>query len=117
MPDTIPPLSVLKEQPLSTDIHLAGGLFIKHCIFAAGTYIPQHAHSFDHWSIIATGAVRVWKDGNKMGDYAAPAGIVIEAHAKHMFLALEPMTTVLCVHRVGEDGEPEIHAEHEIEGA
>ena len=104
----------LDEQPLSTDIRMCDGLFVKHTVFAEGTYIPQHSHDTDHLSIIATGAVRVWQDGELLGDYAAPNGVVIKARRKHLFLALEPMTTVLCVHRVDESGEPTIHEEHEL---
>jgi quercetin dioxygenase-like cupin family protein len=89
-----------EHQPIETNIHLCEGLFVKHAVFAEDTYIPQHSHETEHLSVVATGAVRVWQDGELMGDYRAPAGIVIKARVKHLFLALEPMTTVLCVHRV-----------------
>lgn len=104
-----------EQQPLQTNIHLAPGLFVKHCVFAAGTLIPQHSHDLDHLSVIATGTVRVWRDGEQLGDYRAPAGILIEAHAKHTFLALEEGTTVLCVHRLDESGDVPIHELHELE--
>ena len=103
-----------EHQPIETNIHLCEGLFVKHAVFAEDTYIPQHSHETEHLSVVATGAVRVWQDGELMGDYRAPAGIVIKARVKHLFLALEPMTTVLCVHRVDETGEVAIHAEHHI---
>lgn len=106
-------LQRLDDQPVQTDIHMCEGLFVKHAIFAAGSYIPQHSHDAEHLSVVATGAVRCWADGMLLGDFKAPAGVVIKAHVKHMFLALEPMTTVLCVHRVDEDGEPAIHEEHQ----
>jgi quercetin dioxygenase-like cupin family protein len=88
---------------------------VKHAVFAEGTYIPQHSHSYEHLSVVAAGSVRVWRDEVLLGDYTAPAGIVIAAEAKHMFLALEPNTAVLCVHRVDDDGEPVIHAEHHLQ--
>ena len=103
-----------EQQPIETNIHLCDGLFVKHAVFAQDTYIPQHSHETEHLSVVATGAVRVWQDGELMGDYCAPAGIVIKARVKHLFLALEPRTTVLCVHRVDESGEVAIHAEHHI---
>jgi quercetin dioxygenase-like cupin family protein len=103
------------DEPVQTNIHLCEGLFVKHCIFAAGTHIAQHSHNADHLSIIATGAVRAWCDGALLGEFRAPAGIVIKARAKHMFLALEPLTTVLCVHRVDESGEPVTHELHHID--
>jgi len=109
-------LKPLAEQPISTDIHLCAGLFVKHCVFAAGTYIPQHSHEYEHLSVIATGAVRAWENGLLIGDFRAPAGIVIKARVPHLFLALEPMTTLLCVHRVDETGEPGIiDAPHFVE--
>lgn len=103
-----------EHQPIQTDIKLCAGLFVKHMVFSAGTYIPQHSHEHAHLSTIATGSVRIWRDGVLMGDLKAPAGIVIPAHSKHTFLALEPFTTVLCIHRVGADGEPEIYEEHHL---
>ena len=113
MQDILPPLAPLDEQPLSTNIYTdVPGLFVKHCVFDAGTFIPQHSHTTPHLSVIATGAVRVWKDGAVLGDFRAPAGVTIEAYAKHTFLALEPGTTVLCVHR----DTPEMHEEHQFEG-
>ena len=106
----------LASQPVETNIHLCDGLFVKHAVFDAGSYIPQHSHSTEHLSVIATGAVRVWQDGALLGDFTAPAGVVIKAHVKHLFLALAPMTTVLCVHRVGADGMPETHEHHDLVG-
>jgi quercetin dioxygenase-like cupin family protein len=104
----------LDEQPVETNIHLCAGLFVKHAVFAKGSYIPQHSHTSDHLSVVAAGAVRAWADDVLLGDYRAPAGIVIKAATKHLFLALEPMTAVLCIHRVDETGEPEIHEEHHL---
>ena len=113
----MPKLARLADQPIQTDIRMCRGLFVKHCVFAAGSYIPQHSHETEHLSVIATGAVRAWQDGLLMGDFAAPAGIVIKAHAKHTFLALEPLTTVLCVHAVGEGEDPVIQEEHHFDMA
>jgi quercetin dioxygenase-like cupin family protein len=104
----------LDDQPIQTDIRMCAGLFVKHAIFAEGSYIPQHSHATEHLSVIATGAVRAWADGELLGDFHAPAGVVIKAHVKHMFLALAPMTTILCVHRVNEDGEPAVHEKHQL---
>jgi quercetin dioxygenase-like cupin family protein len=104
----------LESQPVQTDITMCPGLFVKHAVFDAGSYIPQHAHEHAHLSVVASGSVRAWKDGVLLGDYRAPAGIVIEARAKHTFLALADGTAILCVHRVDEDGEPAIHEEHHL---
>lgn len=107
-------LTKLADQPIATDITLCEGLFVRHAIFEAGSYIPQHSHQLPHLSVIATGAVRVWQDDKLLGDFRAPSGIVIEARVRHLFLALEPMTTVLCVHRLDENGDLPIHDLHEL---
>jgi quercetin dioxygenase-like cupin family protein len=101
-------------QPIETDISICPGLFVKTAVFAQGTYIPQHSHAFPHLSVVATGAVRVWADGELLGDFAAPAGIHIKARVKHLFLALLDRTTVLCIHRLNDDGEIGIAEEHRI---
>lgn len=108
-------LRKLEDQPISTDIRMCDGLFVKHTVFAEGSYIPQHSHQLPHLSVIATGAVRVWVDGELLGDYVAPAGVVVEAFKKHTFLALQPQTTILCVHRTDENGEIPIHEEHQFD--
>lgn len=100
-------------QPKQTDITMCPGLFCKVAVFAKDTYIPQHSHAHEHLSLVAHGAVRVWCDGMLLGDFKAPAGIVIKARSKHLFLALQE-STVCCIHRVGLDGEPEIVDEHHL---
>ena len=104
----------LPIQPVETNITMCDGLFVKHAVFAKDSYIPQHSHDAEHLSIVATGAVRVWQDGTLLGDYRAPAGIVIKARAKHLFRALEPDTAVLCVHRLDTDGNLPSHEEHHL---
>lgn len=98
-------IRALDEQPLSTDIRMCEGLFVRHCVFEAGSYIPQHSHEWEHLSVIAAGSVRVWTNDTLIGDFTAPAGIVIKAGVQHLFLALE-RAAVLCVHRVDGNGEP-----------
>lgn len=97
-----------------TDISICPGLFVKSTVFTRGTVIPQHRHEFDHLSVIAHGAVRVWADGQLLGDFEAPAGIHIKARTTHLFLALRDRTTVLCIHRLNDAGEVGIVDDHAI---
>lgn len=93
----------------------ADGLFVKQMhILKAGTRVPQHAHVYDHLTMLATGSVRVWKDGALDGDYIAPTGIMIAAGIKHTFEALEDDTVAYCIHAA--TGEVPIMAEHQLEG-
>jgi quercetin dioxygenase-like cupin family protein len=108
---------VLDDQPPVVEIKMADGIFIKQMFVRhAGSYVPQHSHSWDHVSMVATGAVRVWRDGVLVGDYEAPTGVMIPARCKHTFLALKNDTTVYCIHRIDRTGAVDIEEEHQIEG-
>lgn len=104
------------EQPISTEIKMADGVFIKTMVVAkAGTVIPQHSHAFSHTSCLVRGSVRVMVDGEHLGDFTAPCGIVIEAGRKHLFQTLTPDVIVLCIHDIGTaEGNVEILEEHQI---
>lgn len=105
------------EQPYGVEIRMTDGIFIKQItVPKAMTLIPQHAHTYDHTSMIAVGAFRVWKDGELLGDVQAPTGILIEAGVKHTFLALTDGATLYCIHNVSRTGEMEIQEEHQIIG-
>lgn len=103
------------EQPPEGIEFRANNIFVKQLLIARkDTLIPQHAHAYDHMSMLATGAVRVWKDGVLDRDYQAPAGIFIGAGIKHTFQSLEDATIIYCVHAVAGDGDVEIAAEHQF---
>jgi len=105
----------LDEQPVSVEIKMADDVFIKsYHVEKAETWMPQHSHAYDHTSMIARGAVRVWRDGFLMGDFIAPKGIMIEAHTKHMFMTLQDDTIIYCIHNISRSGEVEIDAEHQL---
>lgn len=105
------------SQPTTTDIKFADGIFVKSTRFQlAGMVAPQHAHSYDHISFIASGAVRIEVDGECLGDFVAPVGIVIKARKRHFFTILAPDTVVLCIHNTDRsDGEIETIAGEPIE--
>lgn len=107
----------MTRQPLG-NISIYGGVFVKEMLTPeAGTLIPQHAHTYDHISFLAAGAVRVWRNNVLVGDFTAPESIKIPALAKHRFLTLENWTLILCIHALA-DGETEadlIHEEHQFE--
>jgi quercetin dioxygenase-like cupin family protein len=101
------------EQPPIWEHRTADNVFIKQMfIKEKGTFIPQHSHRYDHTSMLATGSVRVWMDGQLVGDLTAPCPIFIEAFKKHTFMSLEPNTLLYCIHNVTRGREVEIHLEH-----
>lgn len=104
-------------QPISVEIKMADGLFVKSMlILKAGTIVPQHAHTYEHLSMVAAGSVHAWRDGLSIGVYNAPAGIIIPAESKHTFEALVDNTLLYCIHNVSRTGEVEIADEHQLPG-
>lgn len=99
----------------SVEIKMADGIFVKsmHC-HERLTLIPQHAHSYDHLSMLARGRVMVWKDDECLGEFVAPVGIFIAARAKHKFITLEPDTLIYCIHNIKDAEEVSIAEEHEM---
>ncbi len=107
----------LAEQPISTEIKMADGVFTKSMVVRkAGTLIPQHSHRYSHVSVLVRGSVRVVTDDDDLGVFEAPAGIVIAAGVKHLFETLVDDTIVLCVHDIGTAEAVEIVEEHQIGG-
>jgi hypothetical protein len=100
------------EQPPNWEHVAPDGIFIKQMYLKeAGTMIPQHAHAYDHTSMLAKGRIRAWSGDELMGEYEAPAPIFIKARVKHTFLSLEPGTLIYCIHK----SEPVIVEEHQFD--
>jgi quercetin dioxygenase-like cupin family protein len=105
------------EQPYGIEIHIADDVFVKQSVVAkAGTILPQHAHRYDHLSMIAVGSVRVWEDGRLKGEFKAPTGVHIRAGVKHTFQTLEDGTVIYCVHNAAHAEVAEIVEEHHLVG-
>jgi len=106
------------DQPISTELRMADGVFIKTMVVAErGTYIPQHSHAYPHMSVIVKGAVRVWQGDFWHGDFKAPNAVLIEAGVLHLFMTLVEFTTVMCVHDIGEAESVMLLEEHQIKEA
>lgn len=104
------------RQPHGVEIKMADGIFVKQMILdAAGTVVPQHSHTYEHLSMLALGRILVWKDGIFFGEFSAPTGIPIAAHAKHTFVSISDQVIIYCIHNIERSGEVDIHAEHQLE--
>lgn len=107
----------LPEQPIETNLSLTDNLFVKwYNVQKSGSVIPQHAHAFDHITVVARGGITVSQDGVFKGAYPAPTSFVVPANALHTFVTFQDDTILLCVHHVGPDGEPDRVQEHQIVG-
>ena len=110
-------MELAAEQPISTEIKMADGVFTKSMVVRrAGTIIPQHSHAYAHISVLVRGAVRVTATGECFGDFTAPAGITIKAGVKHTFTTLVNDVIILCVHDIGTAEGVEVLEEHQIVG-
>lgn len=104
------------EQPPVWDRTTTDDVFIKQMYLAkAFTLVPQHSHEYAHTTLLARGKVRVWQDGELLGDFEAPDTILIPAKTKHVFQSLENDTLLYCIHNVMRQGKVEIHETHEFE--
>lgn len=89
------------------------GIFIKQMpLPEVGMAVPQHSHEYDHYTMLATGCLKVIKDGVEIGVFHAPKPIFIEARAKHLLISMEPNTLAYCIHRTDRMG---IIEEHKLE--
>ena len=96
------------DQPVSADLPVFGGILLKrHTLPAAGMYVGQHAHAYDHITVVAAGGLRAWCDGRLLGDFPAPSELSIAAGAVHTFEALAAGTVVYCVHAAATYAETE----------
>ena len=75
-----------------------GGLYAKKCTFTRGERAEQHKHTFDHLSVVASGFVRVFSNGNVGRDYGPGDTIEIPAETEHAVHALTDAVW-LCLHR------------------
>lgn len=102
-------------QPYEVDFTTADGVFIKQVVVRnAGTWLPQHAHKYDHTTMLAKGKIFAWKDGQLDKQYAAPAALFIAAGVKHLFQTLVDDTILYCIHNAKHEKVAEVLAEHEM---
>lgn len=107
-------LETLAEQPEINDAKI-GDTFIRRIIVkSANSYVPQHSHSYDHVTVLGTGAVELWEGSFFKGKVVAPAEILIKANVLHSFKTLEDNTTLFCIHKNG-GSVPEILEENSLE--
>ena len=76
----------------------AGNVYIRMMTFPeAGGVENSHKHIFDHIQILATGKVKITVNGES-SEHSAPKMIYIKKDTVHSIVAIEPNTTVMCVH-------------------
>jgi quercetin dioxygenase-like cupin family protein len=91
----------VSNNPL-TDIKIVDNVFVKiHHFVRVGDTHQGHAHTFDHITLLSSGAVKMVHDNGEQ-EYKAPHLIVTPKGVKHQFTALEPNTVFCCIHAIRE---------------
>jgi quercetin dioxygenase-like cupin family protein len=80
--------------------HFAGGVYCKETHIPAGRALLQHAHPFEHLSVLAKGSAVVSVDGVRYV-YDAPAFLKIKANAIHEVQAVSDCVWG-CIHATNE---------------
>jgi hypothetical protein len=89
------------SEPIYT-IGSAGNIYVRMMTFSEeGIQEPPHKHIFDHIQILATGKVKITVDGQE-SIHCAPKMIYIKKNVLHSIVAMEPGTTLMCVHGLRE---------------
>jgi len=81
--------------------HFIGGVYAKEVIIDDGFEVQQHAHTFDHMSVLVEGCAIVWQ-GDTQETYFAPAVIEIKAGIEHSVQAVNGRVVWLCIHATEE---------------
>ena len=71
-----------------------------YTVAKAKTIISQHVHAHDHITLVSSGSVEAWQDGEILGKFHAPAVIKIPAGKKHAFTALTDNVVLCCLHNL-----------------
>ena len=88
-----------------TDLKLVDNVFVKlHYLPEVGSTHDGHAHTFDHITLLSTGAVRMKHDNGEQC-FEAPHLIVTPKGIKHQFTALQAGTVFCCIHAIREGDE------------
>jgi quercetin dioxygenase-like cupin family protein len=88
------------EHGIGIEHHFSSGVYAKRVDIPAGRVLQQHAHPFDHLSILARGTVLL-KSAGHMERVKGPAVLTIPANTLH---EVESLTDAvwLCIHATDE---------------
>jgi hypothetical protein len=60
----------------------------------------QHVHEHDHITLLASGSVGFWRNGEQVSKHDAPALLTVPAGEKHAFVALSDNVVLCCLHNL-----------------
>lgn len=77
-------------------------LWTRMLAFDEGDIEPAHEHQFDHFTLLASGKLKVSVEGRE-SIFEAPHIILIRANKTHEYQALESNTVAVCIHSLDPD--------------
>ena len=87
---------MLRENGIAVAHNFGGGTYAKEMRIPRGQYIKQHAHNYEHLSILASGDARVEMAG-KTEYLSGPSCITIPAGYEHRVAAVTDVVWY-CIH-------------------
>jgi quercetin dioxygenase-like cupin family protein len=90
-------------KPVEIVHHFCAGVYTKETHIPRGVALQQHAHAYDHLSVLAAGKVIVIVDGRSK-NHEAPAVLTIKAGQQHTVIA-KTNVVWLCIHKT-DDTDP-----------
>ncbi|HEV2097706.1 MAG TPA: hypothetical protein VGR45_02135 [Stellaceae bacterium] len=102
------------EDLYGVEIREADGIYLRQItIPQAGSLIPQHAHKYDHLTMLVKGEIYV-AYADQCEWHKAPAAIHIRKDTKHTFLSVTNDVEIWCVHNLRNSQDPEIVEEYNL---
>jgi mannose-6-phosphate isomerase-like protein (cupin superfamily) len=87
------------EEEIVENIEIVADIYFRSVLLKEnGTVIPQHKHTYDHATLVASGKARLWVNGTWVGDYESGKAVHIKSNQEHIFQSLEPNTRLVCIH-------------------
>ena len=87
------------EQPVEKLVEVAGLYLRTYHLPMVGMVVPQHVHDYDHATLICSGKLRGWCEGEWIGDKGPGEAFLIKAGCQHTFESLEP-SMLTCIHNI-----------------
>jgi hypothetical protein len=101
IPNTSGNPNYVRQKPDYVEFAEVDDIWIRaYSIPKAKSILAQHVHAHDHVTLVSRGTVQAWQDEKDMGEFSAPAIIIIPAGKKHMFMALTDNVNLCCLHNL-----------------
>lgn len=92
-----PDVSMFTDPPVEFIDEVEGIAIRSTVLEKKGDCVGQHAHPYSHATLVGSGEVRLWVDGQWTGDFKRGQPIGVKAGRVHIFQALADDTFMSCL--------------------